>query len=411
MGLGFYSILMYFSLLKSIFNKNLMKTKLLNVLLCIFAISAANAQTISIVGPGVNGWPPTNGPEITLSTTDNENYTIENLVVTTGSVKFRQDLDWAINWGSLSFPNGTGTQNGPDIPATAGTYTVNFNRLTGAYSFVGAPLFDSIGILGTILGPNGFDGPDVDMTTSDGVTYTLSGFTYQDGLMKFRMNDAWTTNWGGGSFPGGTAVLDGADIPVPAGTYSLTFNKNTGAYSFSFVSIGFLGTVIPTGFDGPDVDLETTDGVTYSGAYALMDGLLKFRQDDSWTTNWGGGGIVPNVLVPNGQDIPVSPAGNYLITFNRSTLEYSIVPTLGVNADTANSFTVYPNPSRQDWNFSNTNTSIDSISIMDFTGKTVLAVSPNTQLAAVDASGLSAGIYFARIVSANATQTIKLIKE
>ena len=50
--------------------------KTLHYLLFALIVWQAHAQTISIVGTGVNGWPPTNGPEITLSTTDNITYTI-----------------------------------------------------------------------------------------------------------------------------------------------------------------------------------------------------------------------------------------------------------------------------------------------------------------------------------------------
>jgi hypothetical protein len=96
-----------------------------------------NAQPISIVGTGVNGWPPTNGPEITLSTNDNITYTISNLVITTGVVKFRQDYDWTTNWGGSTFPSGQGVQNGADIPTVAGTYDVTINRINGTYTFIG----------------------------------------------------------------------------------------------------------------------------------------------------------------------------------------------------------------------------------------------------------------------------------
>ena len=89
-------------------------TKKLLTIIALITLYFSNAQTISIVGTGVNGWPPTTGPEITLATTDNIVYSISNLAVSTGFVKFRQNLDWAVNWGSNTFPNGTGTQNGQD---------------------------------------------------------------------------------------------------------------------------------------------------------------------------------------------------------------------------------------------------------------------------------------------------------
>ena len=38
--------------------------------------------------------------------------------------------------------------------------------------------------------------------------------------LKFRENMDWAVNWGAADFPAGTAEQDGANIPVPPGTYS-----------------------------------------------------------------------------------------------------------------------------------------------------------------------------------------------
>ena len=54
---------------------------------------------------------------------------------TDGGIKFRANTDWAVNWGSADFPAGTGTLNGPNIMAIAGTYSVAFNAATGEYAF------------------------------------------------------------------------------------------------------------------------------------------------------------------------------------------------------------------------------------------------------------------------------------
>ena len=58
-----------------------------------------------------------------------------NVDLTDGEAKFRLNNDWGVNWGAGDFPSGIGTQDGPNIPVTAGNYTVRFNVLTGEYSF------------------------------------------------------------------------------------------------------------------------------------------------------------------------------------------------------------------------------------------------------------------------------------
>jgi hypothetical protein len=51
------------------------------------------------------------------------------------NAKFRADNAWTVNWGAATFPNGIGTQDGANIPATAGTYQITFNSATGEYTF------------------------------------------------------------------------------------------------------------------------------------------------------------------------------------------------------------------------------------------------------------------------------------
>ena len=131
-----------------------------------------------------NGWPPNQiGAEITLTTTDNISYTIENVLISDGEVKFRQDFDWALNWGGNTFPNGQGILNSASdaIPTKAGIYDVTFNRINATYTFIGTP-FPAIGIWGPAVdSQNGYVGNDKKMQTTDGVIYTLADFYFSSG--------------------------------------------------------------------------------------------------------------------------------------------------------------------------------------------------------------------------------------
>lgn len=383
-----------------------MNRKLLSLVVLLIVITT-NAQTIGLVGSGANGWPgaplPAPQPDIMLTSSDNITYTKSNVTISTGAVKFRQDQDWAINWGANSFPTGTGIQNGADIPTQAGIYNITFNRTTGAYNFANVVVFPAISITGTSVG--GF-GTDVNMFTTDGIVYTLSGYNFTAGEVKFRQDASWTVDWGSTDFPSGIGTQGGPNIPLPYATMNVTFNRTTGAYTFSYVSIGILGTSV-NGWD-TDVDMNTTDGVTYTlNNYLLTDGLMKFRQDNSWTFNWGG--TFPSATaVQGGIDIAVTPAANYNISFNRNTLEYSFTNTggLGTNNFNATTFKVYPNPTNSIWNFDCNNEVISKITITSILGKVI-----STSSASVfDASSLSSGIYFAQIETQNAKETIKVIK-
>ena len=189
---------------------------------------------VSIVGEGAGGWPAGTPGEIDanqMATTDGVIYTLNGLTLTTGPIKFRQDNAWTINWGGTTFPAGTGVPGSDsNIPAVAGTYDVTFNRTTLEYSFT----VPTVAIVGDGAGgwPTGAIGEvDVNqMTTTDGVTLT-------DGNMKFRQNNAWAVNWGGTTFPAGTAEFNSTNnIPTTAGIYDITFNKSTLAYSAQLLS-------------------------------------------------------------------------------------------------------------------------------------------------------------------------------
>lgn len=95
--------------------------------------------------------------------------------------------------------------------------------------------FDSMAMPGT---QNGWD-PAADAMTAletfDGaenhVWYkeiTLS----EDSNLKFTSNGNWDVNWGATTFPYGTGVAGGDDIPCTAGTYKVIFNDITGQYMF-----------------------------------------------------------------------------------------------------------------------------------------------------------------------------------
>lgn len=86
----------------------------------------------------------------------------------------------------------------------------------------------TISIIGSF---NNWSG-DINMTSTDNVNWTLNHTFTVNTELKFRQNASWNVNWGSGAFPSGTAVQNGNNIPVPAGTYTISFNSSTGQYNF-----------------------------------------------------------------------------------------------------------------------------------------------------------------------------------
>ncbi|HMI06291.1 MAG TPA: T9SS type A sorting domain-containing protein [Flavobacterium sp.] len=502
-----------------------MKRKVLYLMMCLFAITFANAQvtSVAIVGADVGGWPTGAVGEVDthqMSSTDGVHWTYTQLQIipaaTDSGLKFRANNAWTINWGSADFPTGVATLDGPNIHGVANFYDVTFNSDTGEFHFEGpsipvvklvgtavseaggltmstsdaetytltnvtlldgnaqfdiegavfggpdfpsgtlvdetvsipvvagtyssitvntstaeyffttAPVYPSIAIVGSGAGGWPVD-PQVDanvLATTDGETYTgfvtLTAFdgSAGSGEIKFRSNNNWSDpNWGGTGFPDGPTA-DGNIVVNVSGYYGVTFTRSTGAYHFALPSVALVGGATPNGWPTGavgEVDaavMSTTDGVAYTlNSITLTADEFKLRQNNSWDVAWGAitfpSGIVD--ATPGSANI-MAIAGTYGVTFNRTSGQLTFGDVLATTSFEASAFKAYPNPTNNNWNFTSANQSIEKIQIVDVLGKTVLSVNPQATTATVDASALNSGIYFARISTANATKTVKLVK-
>ncbi len=401
--------------------------KITFLVVAFMATMLMNAQFdhMSITGDGVGGWPGQPGdpgPEDVhqMTSTDGIHWSLNNLTTYNGSAKFRADNAWANNWGGATFPTGVGLFDSQtnNIPTVPGIYNVTFNSTTLEYVFTNASTFPVISLIGPgVGGPDVWD-VDVDLNTIDGIHYSKQS-TAVNGAVKFRKNHDWAAgNWAPPTFPSGTAIFDdpGA-LDVANDIYNVTFNLETLEYAFSYRSIAIVGSATPGGWPtgvAGEVDpgvMTTTDGITYTlNNYTLTTGAAKFREGNSWAVQWGGdGGFPTGTGSQGGTDIPVT-AGTYDITLNRATGAYAFAPAAaGTVTNAKNAFKVYPNPSQNVWNVAS-NDVISTIQVIDMTGKTVMSISPKSNTALVDATQLSAGIYMAKVTSATATQTVRLVR-
>jgi hypothetical protein len=190
---------------------------------------------ISLIGAQSN-W----GPDIADLTKDpnNDQVWTGTVNLTAGELKFRANHDWATNWGissgtTASSLSGYGSLNGGNMVITdAGNYFVYINVATGEYFFGKADRnvpYADVGIIGNAT-PGGWDS-DTNLVKNPSNPYKWSGtLTLTAGEAKFRANNDWGVNWGAAGFPSGTAISNGNNIPVSAGTYFITFNTATGEY-------------------------------------------------------------------------------------------------------------------------------------------------------------------------------------
>jgi hypothetical protein len=95
-----------------------------------YSLTEASIGLIGSATPG--GW----GDDTNMSpTAGNPNLLTLTMDLIEGEAKFRANDSWDWNWGGADFPGGVASQNGPNIPVPAGTYTIEFNMLTKEYSF------------------------------------------------------------------------------------------------------------------------------------------------------------------------------------------------------------------------------------------------------------------------------------
>ena len=100
--------------------------------------------------------------------------------------------------------------------------------------------------------------------------------------------------------------------------------------------------------------------------------------------------------------------GNGEVYFDN--IYFSTSNTLGVDDIVRNEFSVFPNPTTNNWTIIGTQ-NITSVKVYDVLGKQVVNVTPNANDIEIDASNLNPGLYFAKVASDTGSKTIKLIKK
>ncbi|PKA97485.1 uncharacterized protein DUF5019 [Flavobacteriaceae bacterium MAR_2009_75] len=172
--------------------------------------------TWGIVGDATpNGW---DGPDVPLSYDPTSDQWRATITLNTGEIKFRQNNEWTIGYGDAEADDIL-EQDGGNIAVEAGNYLVSVDFNNRLYTI--EPI-DIWGLAGDAA-PNGWDGPNLQFTpdyANEGV-WVLKKVELLDGEIKFRTNNAWDFNYGDDG-EDGTLEVEGANIPVSAGIYTIT---------------------------------------------------------------------------------------------------------------------------------------------------------------------------------------------
>lgn len=142
-----------------------------------------------------------------------------------------------------------------------------------------------------------------------------SGYVELDKTLAFTLHDPDANITYGKS--GSALAVDGEGITSDDnGYYKLDVDVNALTYSMSAYMIGLVGSATPNGWNTPDqkMDYDVATGTWYI-TVDLVVGEIKFRKNDGWSWNLGG---TKDALVHNGDNIPITSAGNYTITLTIS---------------------------------------------------------------------------------------------
>lgn len=263
------------------------------------------------------GWSGSPIPDLPFYRTSTQGVIVAYVRLKSGEIKFRKNNDWTENYGDNG-GDGTLDANGANIPVSAGHYkiTLDFNNMT----YTIEPYF--WGIVGSAT-PGGWNGPDLALHYNPYGDNWKAAVTLDNGEIKFRLNNDWTTNFGDDGADG-TLDANGANIPVTAGNYIITVDFNHGTYTIEPRDLwGLVGSATPNGWNGPDIkflpDFGTHPGRWYLNGVDLSAGEVKIRLNDDWANNYGDDGN-DGTLEANGANIPVN-AGTYNIT-----VDFSVSP-------------------------------------------------------------------------------------
>ena len=187
------------------------------------------AFSLGVVGDATtNGW---NGPDMPLMYDASVDLWRGVLTLNDGQIKFRQNNDWAVNYGSTGSvepdpiaATGGLSAGGKNFGVKKGTYLVTLDLKKLKYTF---KAYVPLGIVGDAT-VNGWNGPDqkftYDLSTDK---WVLKNVVLKAGQVKFRLNDDWAVNYGstGSTEPdpiaaSGSLSAGGKNFGVTAGTWT-----------------------------------------------------------------------------------------------------------------------------------------------------------------------------------------------
>jgi hypothetical protein len=180
-----------------------------------------------IYAPGAyQGWNPPTANTLTSATSNNIYIGYIGFTAANTEFKLTPVRTWDNSYGSTGGNNVT-YNGGNNLKApNAGMQKLTVDLNANTYTLI--PY--QISIIGSVT-PGGNWSTDIDMTWDDAKSRFTGTAVFLGGEFKFRLNHDWNqTNWGGSN---GVASTGGGNIPMTAGTHTVTYDPATLAYTIN----------------------------------------------------------------------------------------------------------------------------------------------------------------------------------
>ncbi len=265
----------------------------------------------SYPGSTLKDWDPANSPQVKSLASAPDN--IEGYVYmanATNAWKFATLPNWdGPNYGDGG--SGKLDANGGNFSSPMGYYKINVNASTNPMTYTAVATV--WGVIGDAT-PNGWN-DETGLTYNPALTTWNGGMHLTVGSIKFRANHSWDYNYG--STPA-DATLDasGSNIAIALeADYVFTLDlSHPLAYTYSANRWGVIGDATPDGWNSDQNMTWDPVNQVLKVTLNMVVGAFKFRANDAWDINYGGANL--NALTPGGDNIPITVAGNYTITFD-----------------------------------------------------------------------------------------------
>lgn len=318
------------------------------------------------------------------------------------------------------------TPEGGDVPNDQYKLLVVFPTYSPGFA---NPAYDVVNYIDNVTG-----------TVGDAVTPPMPNFVTVDVASNWVGYMNWFfTPADGGAWDGGSA-WGVADLKTVIGASNITLQPNFNLYgdgSDAYWANGAIGnkmmeasTFVEPGSTFNGVDLTFTGNVvshTIAAGYTAEFFIKALDPGAGYADALNGSKVV---TLPTSGEFTVTATGAELASgliiqygfriyglnanpADEATLGSVVVEavSLSTNDIEVNQLKVYPNPTQNVWNIKTNNSTINSIQVFDVLGQQVISLNPNSEEAEINASGLSTGMYIAKISTPQGERTIRLVRK